>query len=133
MSSDLFRIQEHVIASQHVREYPDATRDSQEDELQLHIKQYTPLDSNPSSPDALTIIGAHANGFPKVLGSLFPIRDVYSDGVKQELYEPFWDEIYRRSKRFGFSIRSIWIADVTQQGMSGVLNEDELGNDRKRS
>lgn len=67
MSSDLFRVQEHVIASQHVREYPGATAESQEDVLKLHIKQYTPLDSDPSSSDAVTIIGAHANGFPKVL------------------------------------------------------------------
>jgi hypothetical protein len=67
MSSEFFRIQEHVIASQHVREYPGATADSQEDVLKLHIKQYTPLDSDLSSPNAVTIIGAHANGFPKVL------------------------------------------------------------------
>jgi len=75
MSSDLFRIEEHVIASQHVREYPGATADSQEDVLKLHIKQYTPLDSDPSSSDALTIIGAHANGFPKVLGPYSNLRD----------------------------------------------------------
>ena len=56
-----------------------------------------------------------------------------SDAFIQELYEPFWDELYRRSRRFGFSIRSIWIADVTQQGMSGVLNEGKLGNDRECS
>lgn len=72
MSSEFFRIQEHVIASQHVREYPGATADSQEDVLKLHIKQYTPLESDPSFSDAVTIIGAHANGFRKV-------PDPYSD------------------------------------------------------
>lgn len=76
MSSDHFYIQEHVIASQHVREYPGATTNSQEDVLQLHIKQYTPLDSDPASSDAVTIIGAHANGFPKVLGSYCKSKDV---------------------------------------------------------
>jgi hypothetical protein len=37
----------------------------------------------------------------------------------------------QRGQEFGFRIRSIWIADVAHQGMSGVLNEDRLGNDRK--
>ena len=49
----------------------------------------------------------------------------------QELYEPLWDEIYQRSKSSGFSIRSIWISDVAQQGYSSILNEDKLGNDRR--
>jgi hypothetical protein len=34
-----------------------------------------------------------------------------------------------RSKKQGFRIRSIWIADVAYQGDSGVLNERLLGND----
>ncbi|MCJ1394724.1 hypothetical protein MMC18_007604 [Xylographa bjoerkii] len=111
MSSKFFHIQEHVIESQHIREYPGATRDSQEEVLKVHVKQYIPLDTSTILPGAVTIIGAHANGFPK------------------ELYEPLWDEIYRRSKGFGFSIRSVWIADVVQQGYSSILNEDKLGND----
>jgi hypothetical protein len=38
----------------------------QEDVLYLAVKQYTPLSNpNPQSGD-VTIIGAHANGFPKV-------------------------------------------------------------------
>lgn len=47
------------------------------------------------------------------------------------MYEPLWDEMYKKSKNGGFAIRSIWIADVAQQGMSYVLNENNLGNDRK--
>jgi hypothetical protein len=27
-------------------------------------------------------------------------------------------------------IRSIWMADVAQEGQSSVINEDSLGNDR---
>ena len=39
--------------------------------------------------------------------------------------------MYCRSKsHHGFRIRSIWIADVANQGQSGVLNENVLGNDR---
>jgi hypothetical protein len=48
----------------------------------------------------------------------------------QELYEPLWEEIYARSKQNGMRIRSIWMADVAQEGQSSVINEDSLGNDR---
>lgn len=44
-----------------------------------------------------------------------------------------WDEILHRSEGLGFRIRGIWIADVAHQGMSSVLNEDNLGDERKRS
>lgn len=49
----------------------------------------------------------------------------------QELYEPLWDEILQRCQSSGLAIRSIWIADVAHQGQSGVLNEGNLGNDRR--
>lgn len=111
MSPSNFRTQEHTIPCQYVREYPGATLDNQEDDLFLHVKQYTPLDQSYSEPDAITIIGAHANGFPK------------------ELYEPLWDDLSRTLRKQGQAIKGIWIADVAQQGMSGVLNEDKLGND----
>ena len=75
------------------------------------MKQYIPKDNPNPRPGDVTIIGAHANGFPK------------------ELYEPLWDDILARSKKHGFRIRSIWVADVAQQGQSSVLNEPFLGND----
>lgn len=109
--ASIFRVQEHTIPCQYVREYPGATLEDQEDDLFLHVKQYTPLDQSHSLPGAVTIIGAHANGFPK------------------ELYEPLWDDLFRALRVQGQAIRGIWIADVAQQGMSGVLNEDKLGND----
>lgn len=111
MSPSIFRVKEHTIPCQYVREYPGATLEDQEDDLVLHVKQYTPVDQSYSQPGAITIIGAHANGFPK------------------ELYEPLWDDLYRALRVQGQAIRSIWIADVAQQGMSGVLNEEKLGND----
>ena len=65
--SSVFEIKEHTLECQHIREYPRATANSQEEVLYLAIKQYTPLDNpNPKEGD-VTIIGAHANGFPKVL------------------------------------------------------------------
>jgi hypothetical protein len=67
MSSSVFRIKEHTLECQHVREYPRATARAQEDVLYLAIKQYKPLDNPHPREGDLTIIGAHANGFPKVL------------------------------------------------------------------
>ena len=62
-----FRVIEHVIEAQHIREYAAAVATNQEDALKLHIKQYAPIvPLEASDDDAITIIGAHANGFPKV-------------------------------------------------------------------
>jgi hypothetical protein len=61
----LFKVVEHVTLCQHIREYPNGGK-PQQDGLKLAIKQYIPLDNiNPSDGD-VTIIGAYANGFPKV-------------------------------------------------------------------
>ena len=75
------------------------------------MKQYTPLDNPNPQPGDITILGAHANGFPK------------------ELYEPFWDSLLQHSKKSSFRIRHIFIADVAHQGQSSILNESKLGND----
>ncbi|KAL1629877.1 hypothetical protein SLS56_005146 [Neofusicoccum ribis] len=111
MSGFPFHIKEHVIPCQHVRGYPRATAHDQEELLHLVVKQYIPHDNPNPQPGDVTIIAAHANGFPK------------------ELYEPLWEDMLRRAKSAGFSIRSIWIADVAHQGASGALNEYRLGND----
>lgn len=66
MSSPVFEIKEHTLECQHIREYPRATAESQEDVLHLAIKQYIPLDNLHPQDGDVTIIGAHANGFPKV-------------------------------------------------------------------
>ena len=67
MSKDVFKVQKHVIPCQYIREYPDATCRNQEDTLQLCVKQYTPIDQNETvASDAVTVIAAHANAFPKV-------------------------------------------------------------------
>ncbi|KAL4933928.1 putative toxin biosynthesis protein [Aspergillus undulatus] len=110
-SSGPFRIVEHAVPCQHIREYPGATANEQEDVLNLAVKQYIPLDNLDPQPGDVTVLAAHANGFPK------------------ELYEPLWEELHSRSKANGFRIRSIWMADVAHQGQSSVVNEDVLGND----
>jgi pimeloyl-ACP methyl ester carboxylesterase len=106
-----FHIIEHVVPCQHIRDYPHAVLDDQETVLNLHVKQYIPVDNPDPQPGDVTIIGAHANGFPK------------------ELYEPLWEDLLAQAKRHNFRIRSIWIADVAHQGASSVLNEHNLGND----
>ena len=76
MSTTYFKIQEHSLPATHIREYPRATALDQEDVLHLAIKQYTPLETVKTGSEAITIIGAHANGFPKVrpllVGSVSP-------------------------------------------------------------
>lgn len=66
MSSSTFSVQTHIIPGQYIREYPGATLHDQEGDLQLHVKQYVPRNQIETPPGAITIIGAHANGFPKV-------------------------------------------------------------------
>ncbi|KAI1196377.1 Alpha/beta hydrolase family-domain-containing protein [Nemania serpens] len=108
-----FHIKEHVVPGQHIREWPRATATSQEDVLSLHVKQYIPKDNPTPRPGDVTILGAHANGFPK------------------ELYEPLWEELHALSRdpASGFRLRGIWIADITHGGYSGELNEARLGDD----
>jgi hypothetical protein len=68
MSSHRFRVTEHVVPGQHIREYPAATNGDQNEVLEICLKQYTPLEWADSEPPegALTIIGTHANAMPKV-------------------------------------------------------------------
>jgi hypothetical protein len=66
MSAYLFRVKDHIVPSQHIREYPRATAGEQEDVLHLAVKQYIPLENLEPNPGDVTIIAAHANGFPKV-------------------------------------------------------------------
>lgn len=107
-----YRIIEHKIPCSYIREFPHALANNQEDTLHLAVKQYIPIDNPNPRPGDITIIGAHANGFPK------------------ELYEPLWEDLLTISKKnHNFRIRSIWIADVAHQGASSVLNEHILGND----
>ncbi|PYH73173.1 toxin biosynthesis protein [Aspergillus vadensis CBS 113365] len=105
-----YLITDHVIDAQYMREYPRATA-SQDTPLKLCIKQYAPIDNPDPKNGDLTIVAAHGTGFPK------------------ELYEPLWEDLYARSRKEGFNIGSIWIADATNQGVSGIANEAVLGND----
>ncbi|KAH7017229.1 Alpha/beta hydrolase family-domain-containing protein [Ilyonectria destructans] len=106
-----FRIVEHVVNCSHTREYVGATAHGDDDLPKLAVKQYIPLNNGEPRPGDVTIIGAHANGFPK------------------ELYEPLWDDLQKRAASYGFRIRAIWAADCWNQGSSGIFNERILGND----
>ncbi|KAL7810165.1 alpha/beta-hydrolase [Trichoderma gracile] len=110
-SSGAFDIREHTIQASHIREYPRATAISQDEPLLLHVKQYTPKHGGPPRKGDITIIGAHANGFPK------------------EIYEPLYEDLLQELQKQGLRLRSIIIADAAHQGQSGILNEANLGND----
>lgn len=111
MSSTVFHQLQHTVNAAHTREYVGATADGDDDRPLLSVKQYVPLNNPHPQPGDVTIIGAHANGFSK------------------ELYEPLWDEVYQQLARRCIRLRSVWIADMWNQGQSGVLNEKMLGND----
>lgn len=70
MTSSTFKIIEHILEGQHIREYAEATAFKQEDVLRIAIKQYVPLENLDPQPGDVTIIGAHANGYPKVSESV---------------------------------------------------------------
>lgn len=109
MSASVFSVTEHVLPCQYIREYPHAVK-SEHARLRLAVKQYRPLDNLAAAPGSVTIIAAHANGFPK------------------ETYEPLFDDLHHA---LGCKIRAIWIADCSHQGASGVMNQSILGDDRK--
>ncbi len=61
-----FRVIEHTVRCQGVRERLGAVKPGHENQLRLAVKQYIPID-NPTPGDGdVTLIGAHANAFPKV-------------------------------------------------------------------
>jgi hypothetical protein len=62
-----FKIVEHTLPGQHIREHPHGLSGRQEDVVQLAIKQYIPLDQpTPVPHNAVTVIGVHGNGSLKV-------------------------------------------------------------------
>ncbi|PYI34276.1 toxin biosynthesis protein [Aspergillus indologenus CBS 114.80] len=101
-----FKIIEHTIPCSSICEYHHAVKTAKP--LQLAIKKYIPFNNLNPSRDDISIIAGHANGIPK------------------ECYEPLWDELLRT---FNGRIKAIWFADCSNQGTSGVLNEDNLGDD----
>lgn len=61
-----FRVIEHTISGQNIRERLGAVTAGHEQDIRLAVKQYVPLD-NPSPQEGdVTLIGMHASGFPKV-------------------------------------------------------------------
>ncbi|KAJ5093386.1 toxin biosynthesis protein [Penicillium angulare] len=120
-----FKIVEHVIPGQHIREYYHSVKGRQEAPVQLAIKQYIPLDRPEPIPDnAVTIIGTHGNGSPKVSYAI----NTAITGCGGELFEPFWQRLSIQLQKQGVPLRAIWIADIANQGASGILNEDIRGD-----
>ncbi|GAB7358939.1 hypothetical protein MBLNU230_g5015t1 [Neophaeotheca triangularis] len=110
LQDSCFSIVEHEFEGQHIRGYPDATA-CDEYPVKLHAKQYIPNWNTDPKPGDTTLICAHANSFWK------------------ELYEPLWHDLLSELQQQGVGVRSIWMADFSTQGASGVLNEPHLGHD----
>ncbi|KAI5808838.1 Alpha/beta hydrolase family-domain-containing protein [Peziza echinospora] len=109
-SSRTWAINTHTISAAHPRQNLRSVRTPQS-RLKLVLNQYIPISNQAPSPGDVTIILAHANGFHK------------------ELYEPLFDDLLAQAKSSGFGIKAIWAPDAAHQGASGVLNENELGDD----
>ena len=96
-----FKIVEHIIPGQHIREYSHATSHRQEDTLLIAVKQYLPLKTaNPEPDGAVTIIGVHGNGFPKVRFSIPFFRPI-------EAYLVFRKPMRRSGKTYVTSSNSV--------------------------
>jgi len=77
-----WKVLDHKIPCQHIREYPHALVDEHDHELQLAIKQYIPNDGqDPAARNGCTIIGAPGNSVLKV----GPLRSVYISPVFSDL------------------------------------------------
>ena len=66
MDTKHFKVQEHILPAQHVREYPRATAEGHAAPVHLAIKHYIPLENATPKPGDVTIIAMGGNGFPKV-------------------------------------------------------------------
>ena len=81
-TSSRFRVVQHVIPCAHTREYPHATSGGDDTPLSLAVNQYLPLSNTKAKPGDVTIIGAHANGFPKVsIAILIPSSLIEAEAV----------------------------------------------------
>lgn len=70
-----FRVVQHIVNGCHTRDHIAATAHGDADTPKLSVKQYIPLDNTTQNPGDVTIIGAHANGFPK--GSIAALPNTY--------------------------------------------------------
>ena len=107
-----------------------ATAESQDETLRLAVKQYVPKDNRSPRKGDLTIIGAHANGFPKVRTSQHRRRPAKTYTFPRSCMSLLWDDFYIEAQKRGIRIRAIWTVDAAWQGRSSALNAGKLGNDR---
>ena len=128
--NSVFRITEHVIDCQYVREYPRATA-TPDAPLKLAVKQYIPVENLHPQPGDVTLVGIHGTGYPGYACSTLLSQAVSVDKSIQELYEPLWEDLVAQAKKNSVRIRAVWMADAANQGASGILNEQYLGNDRE--
>lgn len=83
-----FIVKEHRVPGQHIREYPRATADAQEEVLELAVKEYIPRDGG--GEGAVTVLAAHANGFPKVCPPFLPFSSLIYTSPRFLLSSVHW-------------------------------------------
>ena len=133
MSTLYFVVHDYSIPAQHIREYAGATKDGRDHELRLSVKRYVPKSPQQDSSTSMTILAQGGNGFCKArqrLEETVEWSNVGANGLVQELYEPLWDDFLPRVRASGQDIKAIWTVDLVNQGVSGLLNRDLLGDDR---
>ncbi|RMD41644.1 hypothetical protein DV735_g3482, partial [Chaetothyriales sp. CBS 134920] len=111
-----FKVVEHTINCAHTRDYAAATASGDADTPRLAVKQYIPLDNLKPSTGDVTLIGAHANGFPK------------------ELYEPLWEELNVRAQLALMHprlLRSLVLMDPVIQVPNGSIEPAVLSTPRR--
>ncbi|KAK9468931.1 alpha/beta-hydrolase [Lipomyces arxii] len=108
-AESVFVIESRLFTAVHPRSDKRAVQHPQ-DKLQVAGKIYTPRNNLIPTQGDVTLVAAHANGFGK------------------ELYEPLFISLLEQLEKRGIKIRSILITDVVNQGESGVINENKLGD-----
>ncbi|KAK9479663.1 Alpha/Beta hydrolase protein [Lipomyces japonicus] len=107
--SDVFHVQELILPAVYPRSERRSTQRSS-DRLEISAKLYFPKNNPSPQPGDVTLVSSHGNGFHK------------------ELYEPLFIDIVNLSETQNIKIRQIFIADVVNQGASGIKNEAKLGD-----
>lgn len=125
MFATKYTVTEHTSPCSFVRQFPHSAK-SEDAVLQLAVKEYRPQTSDASHEDAVTIIAAHGNGFPKANYTITWVEKRFAY-YGQECFEPLWDDLLNAAN--GFKIGSVWVADMANQGASYALNAEELGDD----
>jgi hypothetical protein len=120
-----FHIDEHAIDAQYIRDSARA-KATPNAPLKLCIKKYWPIDNPNPQPGDVTVVTTDGIGFPKVCPRL----------PTQYSASPRPGSVRAAMGRPTSSVKARWLphsrnldSPSVSQGTSGILNEQQLGND----